>query len=158
MQSIDYNHRSLTAHTQRNETRTGTRSPFSSNCITSERLLSEARGTCAGPYYDHSPSVGHGNDVTRRDAPGRRAGMMAVGAEDDSEGGFENCDARSWSAPAAAASRAGVDQNQRRTHPRGPRAGPSESRTRAPQGMQIARTYGCPARASPVGKQWGRGC
>lgn len=40
--------------------RTGTRSPFSSICITSERLLSEGSGTCAGPYYTKSfLSVGH---------------------------------------------------------------------------------------------------
>lgn len=92
--------------------------------------------------------------------PGRRAGM-AVGAEHDdgadlprrTPGGFENRDVERWSAPAAARY-AGVDQSRRYIRPR---AGPSGSRTRALAGTQIARTYDCLARASPVCIQWGRG-
>ena len=97
--------------------------------------------------------------------PGRRAGM-AVGAEDDdgadlprrTPGGFENRDAERWIAPAVARY-AEVDRSRRCIRPPCPRAGPSESRTRAPAGMQTARTYDsdCRARASPVCIRWGRG-
>jgi len=118
-------------------------------------------------------SVGHGNGVRLSNRqrhihiPGRHAGM-AVGAEDDynrddadprTPGGFEKrCDAGNWSA-LAAARHAGVDRNRRRTRFRRHPAGPSGSRTQAPEATsQIARTYDYWTGASPVCTRWGRGC
>ena len=89
---------------------------------------------------------------------------MVVGAEDDDnrEGaslprtpdGFEKRYEAGNSSALAAAHHAGVDRNRLR----GLRAGPSESRKRAPGSTSpIARTYDCWTGVSPVYVRWERG-
>jgi hypothetical protein len=87
----------------------------------------------------------------KRYTPGKARAGMAVGAEyDDGADLPENRDAGRWSAPAPAR-HAGVDRIRHGTRPRCPRAGPSGSQTRAPEGTpENPRTYDCRARASPV--------